>query len=105
MNWDSLSTLSGYKTTSGAGSLCDDGDSLTAYDIAQRTYWSEPFKITVEKGFALVVFRSTAVRVPLSEDLLCRLRGCWPICRRSTFSDRTWQGFSIDGECSTVQSR
>lgn len=44
------------------------GDSLKAYDISRRTYWSDPFKITVESGFALVVFRSTALRVPLSED-------------------------------------
>lgn len=44
------------------------GDRLSTYDEAARTYWSEPFKITVDSSSAVIVLRNMCFRLPLSRD-------------------------------------
>lgn len=44
------------------------GESLSSFDEASRTYWSEPFKITVDDTSALIGLRSIAFRLPLSHN-------------------------------------
>ena len=44
------------------------GDKLSNYDEANRTYWSEPFKITVDSSSAVIVLRNMCFRLPLSRD-------------------------------------
>ena len=44
------------------------GQPLTEFTEENEAYWSDPFKITIENGYANMVFRSMAFSVPLSED-------------------------------------
>lgn len=44
------------------------GAGLSNYDEATRAYWSEPFKITVEKSSAFIALRNMAFKLPLSRD-------------------------------------
>jgi hypothetical protein len=41
---------------------------LTELDDHNRTYWSDPFKITIERGAAWLVIRSMSFCLPLSSD-------------------------------------
>lgn len=44
------------------------GERLTEFKVEDRSYWSEPFKITINEQTALIGFRSIAFRLPLSRD-------------------------------------
>ena len=44
------------------------GQPLTEFTEENETYWSDPFKITIENGYANMVLRSVSFSLPLSED-------------------------------------
>jgi hypothetical protein len=44
------------------------GQPLTEFTEENDVYWSDPFKITIENGYANMVLRSMAFSLPLSED-------------------------------------
>ena len=44
------------------------GAPLAEFNEKNRSYWDEPFKITIQNGFALVGVRSVAFWLPLSDD-------------------------------------
>lgn len=44
------------------------GPPLSGFDEKIKSYWDEPFKITVQEGFALLSVRSVAFWLPLSDD-------------------------------------
>lgn len=44
------------------------GEGLANYDEANRAYWSEPFKITVDGASAVITLRNMAFKLPLSRD-------------------------------------
>jgi hypothetical protein len=54
------------------------GPTLSEFDDNIKSYWDEPFRISVSEGFAMVSVRSVAFWLPLSDDpttpLAARLR-------------------------------
>jgi hypothetical protein len=44
------------------------GQPLSEFDEQIKSYWDEPFKITIHEGFALVGVRSVVFWLPLSDD-------------------------------------
>ena len=44
------------------------GDRRTDYNEAEKGYWSEPFRITVDETSAHIVLRNIGFRLPLSRD-------------------------------------
>ncbi|MGA9600860.1 MAG: hypothetical protein WBS22_11535 [Methylocystis sp.] len=44
------------------------GSGLSNYEEANRAYWSEPFKITVDRNSAFIALRNMSFKLPLSRD-------------------------------------
>ena len=44
------------------------GEGLSNYNEANRTYWTEPFKINVDGTSAFIVLRNISFKLPLSRD-------------------------------------
>lgn len=54
------------------------GQALATFDESTRAYWSDPFKITVNKDSAFVALRNMAFKLPLSRNPMLPLARALP---------------------------